>query len=116
FFYQVWRVKACVLHAERSKDVLLDKHIESLPAQLVNQFAENDVVDIAVDEAGAWLRPRREQVDPLQGFVLPVAIIGFRVVGDQTTGVQQQLLDANLLLTCLAEGRKITANGVGQAE
>src|SRR5437660_12029212 len=63
------------LHAERREYVLLSELIQRHSGEVLDQFAEHDVIDIAVSKPRAGLCDRSQLIDSLQRLGLAVAIV-----------------------------------------
>ena len=85
------------------EQVLAGVGVERLARRLFDQMAQDDVVDVGVGEAPAGLGEEAEVVYPLEGLFLAIGVVAEWVVGNQAAGMQQQLLDGDLVLTL---GRK----------
>ena len=72
-----------VAHAERLVEVVAREDVEPLPRDLLHQLAEDDVADVAVEEALARLALRDERVDAGEGVGAAALVVADRVVGDE---------------------------------
>ena len=90
------RTKHAVVHAQRHEDVVPSELSQRHLRKMCYQFAEHDVIHVAVSETCSRLGSGNKLIDALQRLGSPVLIIGHGVVCQQSAGVQQELLDGDV--------------------
>src|SRR5262249_2976763 len=81
------RSKPGFVHLQRREDMLLNKFVQWLTAQILDQVAEEDEVQITVDEPGSRLSHEFQLADAFARLGTTVLVIGHGVVRFQTARV-----------------------------
>ena len=103
-------------HPERSEDVSRGVDVERFPRDPLDQFAEHDVIDVAVDEAGTGRRLWRHNSGQLIGCLFPF-LRRFQIEVRRETGiVSQQLPNADIVLPVLRKVRNVLGDGIIQPD
>ncbi len=105
-----------VAHAERREDAFLRVAIERQPADLLDDPAEQDEVDVAVDDALVDAR-HRHLVDGQRQRVLGAAPgIGQVDVGPEAGGVREQVADGDVALPVALEAGDVAGHRIDQPQ
>src|SRR5437660_6991881 len=89
--------KASVTHTERRKNISARELVEHQSAHAMHDFAERDVVDVAVNEARAWLRAQRLAVQTLHRFVVSTPSFPKIEIRSKASHVRQQVFDRDCI-------------------
>src|SRR5439155_14164741 len=89
--------KASVTHTERRKNISARELVEHQSAHAMHDLAERYVVDVAVNEARAWLRAQRLAVQTLHRFVVSTPSFPQIEIRSEASHVRQQVFDRDCI-------------------
>ena len=110
------RVEHRVAHAERHEDPLADVVLERQAGHPRHDLAEQEEVDVAVDEPLAWRRQQHLLGRAVNGDVVAVELVLQRQVRPETGHVRQQVADGDVFLAVTRELRDERADPIGQPD
>ena len=110
------RVERRVLHPERLEDALAGELIQRLPAHARDDVAEEEEVDVAVDEPLTGQRGRNLLDGALDRGVVPEPLVGHVDVGPEAGDVGEQVPDGDVALAVACELRDEGRDPVGEAK
>ena len=110
------RIEAGVVHAERLEDFTHEKLVERRAARAMHDLAQQEEVDVAVDEALAGRGGRHFLAGQLDGGVVPLPRIGKVHVGPEAADVRQQVADRDAALAVALEARHVPRHRIVQPD
>ena len=103
-----------VSHLQRREDVFVGEGVHRHPADPLDQLPEGDEPHVGVTEPGARRGFEFQTGDAFECLRLAVGVVGQGVVGDQSGGVEQELLDGHRLLAPDGERRPVFCHRVAR--
>ena len=105
-----------VAHPERAKQDLLRVDVQRFPAGDADDFAEQEVVDVAIDEALARRRGQHLVPRELDGSVIALPRLAKIQVRSEARGMRHQVSDRDPALPVALEARNPGRDRIAQAD
>ena len=111
-----WRIEHRLGHPERREDVFVREPVERLPADSLDDLAEQEEIDVAVDESRARRGGRNLLHRELDGGVAADPLIGEVHIGPQARHVGQQVANRDVGLAIPLEPGDEGGDAVNQPQ
>jgi len=104
------------IHAQGFIDRFMREVIQAFAFESFDDFTEDDVADIGVDEFGVDGCGEFEIADVDPGLLSAIGVIAQVIVGGEAAAMQEQMLDGDFVFAVGCEFGQVFGDGVGEGE